>query len=66
MFCQMMGDLHVKIYGLKRDISAQHTTCRNVDIGDSSEIICMHAVSGEGSDTRKLKIVEIKKDVSCS
>ena len=65
MRCQMVGDLQVKIRGLERDISAQYTTCGNADIRDNSEIICMHAISGEGSDTRKLKI-EIKKDVGYS
>jgi len=53
MHCQMVEVLQVKICGLERDISAQHTTCGNADTGDNSEIICIHAISGEGSDMRK-------------
>lgn len=62
----MLGDLQVKIHGLERDVSAQHATWRNADSGDNSEIIDVHAISGEGSDMRKLKTVEIKKDFGYS
>lgn len=31
MRCQMVVDLQVKIRGLERDISAQHTICGNAD-----------------------------------
>lgn len=57
MCCQMVGDLQVKICGLERDILAQHAVCRDADIGDNSEIICMLVISRE--DLTGLKIVEI-------
>lgn len=55
----MVGDLQVKICGLERDILAQHATCRDADIGDNSEIICMLVISREGSDLTRLNIGEI-------
>lgn len=66
MHCQMVGDLQVKIRGLERDISAERTTCGNADFGDNSEMFYIHAITEEGSDMRKLKIVEIKKYVGYS
>lgn len=51
----------MKIRGLERGISAQHSTFRNADLWDNSEIICIYAVSEEGSGTGELKIVETKK-----
>lgn len=55
----MVGDLQVKICGLERDILAQQATCRDADIGDNSEIICILVIIREGSDLRRLKTVEI-------
>lgn len=62
----MVGDLQVKIHGLERETSAQGTTHGNTDISDNSEIIWIHTLSEDGADTRKLKIVKIKKVVGYS
>lgn len=43
----MVGDLHVKIRGLERDISAQCITCGNADFGDNSEMFYICAVTGK-------------------
>lgn len=62
MLCQMLQDLQAETCSLEREVPAECATCGNADASDSLEIICIHAISGEGLDMRKLKIVETKKD----